>query len=65
MKILDEKLKNELLFEMQNSFPMVEKPFESIAKKLGVSQEEVLATVRKLKEEKIIRQTSAILILNA
>ena len=60
MKILDEKLKNELLYEMQNSFPMVEKPFEYIAKKLGVTQEEVLNTVRKLKEEKIIRQTSAI-----
>ncbi len=60
MKILDKKTENELLYEMQNSFPMVEKPFESIAKKLGVTQEEVLDTVRKLKEEKIIRQTSAI-----
>ena len=60
MKILDETLKNELLYEMQNSFPMTQKPFESIAKKLGVTQEEVMATVKKLKEEKIIRQTSAI-----
>jgi DNA-binding Lrp family transcriptional regulator len=39
---------------------MVEKPFEVIADALGVTEEEVLSTVRKLKEEKIIRQTSAI-----
>jgi DNA-binding Lrp family transcriptional regulator len=55
-----EKLENELLFQMQNSFPMVERPFEVIAQELGVNEEEVLSTVRKLKEEKIIRQTSAI-----
>lgn len=54
------KMENELLFQMQNSFPMVEKPFEVIADALGVTEEEVLSTVRKLKEEKIIRQTSAI-----
>jgi len=54
------KLDNELLFQMQNSFPMVEKPFEVIANELGVTEEKVLSTVRKLKEEKIIRQTSAI-----
>ena len=56
----NEKMENELLFQMQNSFPMVEKPFEVIANALGVTEEEVLSTVRKLKEEKIIRQTSAI-----
>jgi len=56
----NENIENELLFQMQNSFPMVEKPFEVIANELGVTEEEVLSTVRKLKEEKIIRQTSAI-----
>ncbi len=53
-------MENELLFQMQNSFPMVEKPFEVIANTLGITEEEVLITVRKLKDEKIIRQTSAI-----
>jgi len=55
-----QSLENELLFQMQNSFPMVQKPFEAIAKELGITEEEVLYTVRKLKDEKIIRQTSAI-----
>ncbi len=60
MKILDKNIENELLFEMQNSFPMVQKPFKVIAKKLEVTQEEVINRVNKLKDEKIIRQTSAI-----
>jgi len=55
-----QSLENELLFQMQNSFPMVKRPFEMIAKELGITEEEVLYTVRKLKDEKIIRQTSAI-----
>ena len=56
----NEQLENELLFQMQNSFPMVEKPFEVIADELDITEEEVLSMVHKLKEEKIIRQTSAI-----
>jgi len=53
-------MENELLFEMQNSFPMTKKPFEALAKTLNVTEEKILTMVRKLKEEKIIRQTSAI-----
>ena len=53
-------MENELLYEMQNAFPMIERPFEAVAQKLGASEEEVLAIVQKLKNEKIIRQTSAI-----
>jgi len=56
----NKNIENELLFYMQNSFPMVKKPFEVIAKELDISENEVLTIVRKLKEEKIIRQTSAI-----
>ncbi len=55
-----EKMENELLFQMQNSFPMVEKPFEVIAKALNTTEEQILTMVQKLKDEKIIRQTSAI-----
>jgi len=53
-------MQNELLYEMQNAFPMVERPFKAVAEKLGSTEEEVMALVQKLKDEKIIRQTSAI-----
>ncbi len=53
-------MENELLYEMQNAFPMTERPFRDVAEKLHTTEEEVLSAVQKLKEEKIIRQTSAI-----
>ncbi len=53
-------MENELLFEMQNAFPMTERPFKAVAEKLNSTEEEVLSLVQKLKDEKIIRQTSAI-----
>ena len=56
----NETMENELLFQMQNAFPMTQKPFEEIAQALDITEEELLTTVGKLKEDKIIRQTSAI-----
>ncbi len=56
----NELLKDELLYQMQNAFPMTKKPFEEIAKALGSTEETVIQTVQHLKDEKIIRQTSAI-----
>ena len=53
-------MENELLFQMQNAFPMIQRPFEVIAKELDTTEKEILSMVQKLKEEKIIRQTSAI-----
>ncbi|MCD6212679.1 MAG: Lrp/AsnC family transcriptional regulator [Sulfurovum sp.] len=53
-------MENELLFEMQNAFPMIERPFKAVAEKLNSTEEEVISLVHKLKNEKIIRQTSAI-----
>jgi len=53
-------MKNELLFQMQNAFPMVEKPFKILAKELDTTEEVILSLVQKLKDDKIIRQTSAI-----
>jgi len=53
-------MENELLFEMQNAFPMTERPFKAVAEKLNSTEEEVLSLVQKLKNDKIIRQTSAI-----
>jgi DNA-binding Lrp family transcriptional regulator len=53
-------MENELLYEMQNAFPMIERPFRAVAEKLTSTEEEVLSLVEKLKDNKIIRQTSAI-----
>ena len=53
-------MQDTLLYQMQNAFPMTERPFKAIADELGTTEAEVLATVQKLKDEKIIRQTSAI-----
>jgi len=53
-------MKNELLYQMQHAFPMTQKPFALIAKTLETTEAEVLSAVKQLKEEGIIRQTSAI-----
>jgi len=53
-------MEDELLYKMQHSFPMVERPFQTLADELNVDEESVIETVKRLKDEKIIRQTSAI-----
>ncbi|WP_292660141.1 Lrp/AsnC family transcriptional regulator [Nitratifractor sp.] len=53
-------MRDELLVKMQHAFPLCERPFEALAQELGRTEEEVLEEVRRLKEEGIIRQTSAI-----
>jgi len=53
-------MKDELLYQMQHAFPMTRHPFREIAKTVGTTEAEVLELVQKLKDEKIIRQTSAI-----
>ena len=53
-------MQDELLYQMQHDFPLTPRPFAKIAEALESTEEEVLETVRQLKEERIIRQTSAI-----
>ena len=53
-------MENELLYEMQNAFPMTQRPFKAVAEKLNSTEKDVISLVQKLKDEKIIRQTSAI-----
>ncbi len=53
-------MQDTLLYQMQNAFPMTDRPFKVIADELGTTEAKVLATVGQLKNEKIIRQTSAI-----
>ena len=54
---IDKKLLNLL----QNDFPIIEKPFEGIGNMLNISEDDVIARIRLLKNEKgIIRQISAV-----
>ena len=53
-------MQEELLYRMQNAFPLNERPFAALARELGRNEDEVLEEVRRLKEEGIIRQTAAI-----
>jgi DNA-binding Lrp family transcriptional regulator len=49
-----------LLNQLQMRFPLIPRPFAAIAERLGLSEEEVLKRARRLKEQGIIRQISAI-----
>ncbi len=51
---------NDILSIIQKNFPLSEKPFLEIAKQLDISEQEVLAILQNEKDNKIIRQTSAI-----
>jgi len=53
-------MQDELLYQMQNSFPMEKRPFHTLAKELNSTPQEIIDLVQSLKDEKIIRQTSAI-----
>ena len=49
-----------LLGALQESIPMSPRPFADIGRPLGLEEKDVLARILRLKEEKIIRQISAI-----
>jgi len=53
-------MKQEILSRIQKKFPLVPKPFETIATELGMQEAEVLAILQEEKANNIIRQTSAI-----
>jgi siroheme decarboxylase len=55
-----DNIDKELLNEIQQSFPLVIKPFEEIAKRHGLSQDETMKRIQRLKESGILRQLSAI-----
>ncbi|RUM68965.1 MAG: Lrp/AsnC family transcriptional regulator [Sulfurospirillum sp.] len=50
----------ELLSIIQKNFPLTKHPYAEIAAQMGISEEEVLAALRKEKENSIIRQISPI-----
>jgi DNA-binding Lrp family transcriptional regulator len=49
-----------ILEEVQLDFPLSERPFEVIGKRIGISEKEIISRVTYLKEENIIRDISAI-----
>jgi DNA-binding Lrp family transcriptional regulator len=50
----------EVLLRIQKNFPLVAKPFESIAKELNTTEDKIIEILKEQKEQKIIRQISAI-----
>ena len=49
-----------LLNLLQREFPLVPRPFATLGERLGIGEAETLDRVRRLKNEKVIRQISAI-----
>ena len=49
-----------LLNVIQTAFPLVSRPFATLGEELGESEKEVMARYQRLKEERVIRQVSAI-----
>jgi siroheme decarboxylase len=56
---LDE-LDKRLLNLMQGSFPIAERPYASVAEQAGITEQEVIDRVRKLLDDRIIRQVTPI-----
>ncbi|MBC8142521.1 MAG: AsnC family transcriptional regulator [Armatimonadetes bacterium] len=53
-------LDKRLLNEIQDNFPLVERPFAELAARFDTDEADILARVTRLKEARIIRQISAI-----
>lgn len=56
MDEIDKKLLNIL----QKEFPLTERPFEAVAEKCGVSEEEVIGRIQKFKDEGVVRRIGAV-----
>lgn len=49
-----------MLDSYQNDFPLVERPYLTMASELGVSEEEIIATLNRMKSENILSRVGAI-----
>ena len=54
-----DKLDLRILDKLQNDFPLSEKPYETIAGKLGISVDELWAKIERMVSEKVIRRIGA------
>ena len=55
-----EEIDNEILNEIQWTFPLFPRPFDEIAKKFNISSDEVKSRLNKMKRKGVLRQLSAI-----
>jgi siroheme decarboxylase len=56
MDEIDKKILNIL----QKEFPLIEQPFLVVAEKCGISEDETISRIRKMKDEGIIRRIGAV-----
>lgn len=49
----------EVLREVENGIPLLNEPFAEVAKKIGISEDEIIIRLKKLKENGIIRRFGA------
>lgn len=50
----------QILNMLQKDFPLEKKPYQIVAQKCGISEEEILKRITKMKEEGIIRRIGAV-----
>ncbi len=50
----------EILKILQSDFPVVENPYQVLAKRIGLSPKQLIAKIKKFKQEKIIRRVGAV-----
>jgi len=55
------EIEKHIVRELQGDMPLLQRPFKSIADKIGIEEEELLAKIRELKDRGVIRRLSAIL----
>jgi radical SAM protein with 4Fe4S-binding SPASM domain len=53
-------LDQKILAAIQADFPLVERPFEAVAARLGVGEEDLIARVRRMRSEGFIRRLGAV-----
>jgi siroheme decarboxylase len=50
-----------ILSIINNALPVAERPFEFVARSVGISEEETIARIKRLKAERIIRRIGAVI----
>jgi DNA-binding Lrp family transcriptional regulator len=54
------ELDKKIVRELQNDLPLCSQPFKAIAEQVGISEDELLAEIHRLKQQGIIRRFGAI-----
>ena len=55
-----DEIDKKILDILQKEFPLVEQPFRTVAERCGISEDETISRVQKMKEEGIIRRIGAV-----